>query len=156
MDVGFIGLGSMGRGMARNLIKAGHRLSVYNRSKGPADELARDGALKAGSPAAVGGEIVVTMLADDAAVEAVVLGTGGLTTGMRRGAVHLSMSTISVALSDRLEEAHRNAGQAPAPKPLPYGRGSVQLRRRQASPAILRLPWIFLPPPRPSVFSFSL
>jgi len=121
MDVGFIGLGSMGRGMARNLIKAGHRLSVYNRSRGPADELARDGALKAGSPAAVGGEIVVTMLADDAAVESVVLGTGGLTTGMRRGAVHLSMSTISVALSDRLEEAHRNAGQAYVAAPV-FGR----------------------------------
>ena len=121
MDVGFIGLGSMGRGMARNLIKAGHRLSVYNRSKGPADELAREGALKAGSPAAVGGEIVVTMLADDAAVEAVVLGTGGLISGMRRGAVHLSMSTISVALSDRLEEAHRNAGHIYVAAPV-FGR----------------------------------
>ena len=121
MDVGFIGLGSMGRGMARNLIKAGHRVSVFNRSKEPADELAREGALKAGSPAAVGGEVVVTMLSDDAALEAVVLGSGGLITGMRRGAVHLSMSTVSVALSDRLEDAHRNANQAYVAAPV-FGR----------------------------------
>lgn len=121
MDVGFIGLGSMGRGMARNLLKAGHRLSVYNRSRGPADELTREGALKAATPAAVGGDIVVTMLADDTALESVVLGSAGLVTGMRRGAVHLSMSTVSVALSDRLEEAHRRAGQGYVAAPV-FGR----------------------------------
>ena len=64
MDIGFIGLGSMGRGMARNLLKAGHRVSVFNRSKGPAADLAREGALKAQTPAAVGGDVVVTMLSD--------------------------------------------------------------------------------------------
>ncbi|HEY4635590.1 MAG TPA: NAD(P)-dependent oxidoreductase [Alphaproteobacteria bacterium] len=121
MDIGFIGLGSMGRGMARNLIKAGHRVSVFNRSKGPAEELAREGALKARSAAAVGGEVIVTMLSDDAALESVVLGPGGLASGMRRGAVHLSMSTISVALSDRLEAFHKEAGQGYVAAPV-FGR----------------------------------
>jgi 3-hydroxyisobutyrate dehydrogenase-like beta-hydroxyacid dehydrogenase len=121
MDIGFIGLGSMGRGMARNLLKAGHRVSVFNRSKGPAAELAREGALKAQTPAAVGGEVVVTMLSDDTAVEAVVLGPGGLASGMRRGAVHVSMSTISVALSDRLEALHKEAGQGYVAAPV-FGR----------------------------------
>jgi 3-hydroxyisobutyrate dehydrogenase-like beta-hydroxyacid dehydrogenase len=121
MDVGFIGLGSMGRGMALNLVRAGHRVSVYNRSKGPAEELAREGALKAGSPSAVGGEVVVTMLSDDAAVESVVLGASGLVSGMRRGAIHLSMSTISVALSDKLEAVHKQAGQTYIAAPV-FGR----------------------------------
>jgi len=121
MDVGFIGLGSMGRGMARNLIAAGHRVSVYNRSKKPAEELARDGALVAKTPAALGGEVIVTMVSDDAALEAVVLGAGGLASGMRRGAVHLSMSTISVALSDRLEAEHAKAGQGYVAAPV-FGR----------------------------------
>jgi 3-hydroxyisobutyrate dehydrogenase-like beta-hydroxyacid dehydrogenase len=121
MDVGFIGLGSMGRGMARNLIKAGHRVSVYNRSPEPAKELAREGAMIAATPAAVGGEVVVTMLSDDTALEAVMFGKTGLASAMRRKTVHLSMSTVSVALSERLTELHSKAGQGYVAAPV-FGR----------------------------------
>jgi len=121
MDVGFIGLGTMGRGMARNVIKAGHRVSVYNRSPDPAKELAREGAMIAATPAAVGGEVIVTMLSDDAALEAVMFGKSGLASAMRRNSVHLSMSTVSVALSERLAELHSKAGQGYVAAPV-FGR----------------------------------
>ncbi len=121
MDVGVIGLGSMGRGMARNLIKAGHRVSVYNRSPEPTKELARDGAMIAATPATVGGEVIVTMLSDDAALEAVMFGKTGLASAMRRNSVHLSMSTVSVALSERLTELHSKAGQGYVAAPV-FGR----------------------------------
>ena len=121
MDVGFIGLGSMGRGMARNLIKAGHRVSVYNRSPEPAKELSRDGAMIAATPAAVGGEVIVTMLSDDAALEAIMFGKTGLASAMRRNSVHLSMSTVSVVLSERLTDLHAKAGQGFVAAPV-FGR----------------------------------
>ena len=121
MDVGFIGLGSMGRGMARNLIKAGHRVSVYNRSPEPAKELAREGAMIASTPAAVGGDVIVTMVSDDAALEAIMFGKTGLASAMRRNSVHLSMSTVSVVLSERLTDLHSKAGQGYVAAPV-FGR----------------------------------
>jgi 3-hydroxyisobutyrate dehydrogenase-like beta-hydroxyacid dehydrogenase len=122
MDVGFVGLGNMGQAMARNLLKAGHRVTVHNRSRGKAEALAGDGAKVAGSLAeAWGAPVVVTMLADDAAVEGVVFGSGGGLSTLGRDAVHISMSTISVALSDRLAEAHRKAGQVYIAAPV-FGR----------------------------------
>ena len=112
MKLGFIGLGQMGAGMAANLLKAGHGLSVYNRSPGKAAALQAQGARLAATPAeASAGEAVVSMLADDAAVEAVVFGEHGILGGLRQGALHVSCSTISVALSDRLTAAHGQAGQ---------------------------------------------
>lgn len=69
MEVGFIGLGRMGQAMARNLLKAGHRVFVYNRTRSRAEELRDEGAEVAGSTA---------MLADDDAVEEIVLGSGGV------------------------------------------------------------------------------
>jgi 3-hydroxyisobutyrate dehydrogenase-like beta-hydroxyacid dehydrogenase len=112
MDVGFIGLGNMGQAMARNLLKAGHRVTVYNRSREKAEALAADGAKVAASPAeACRQPVVITMLADDAAVEALILGEGGGVSALGKDAVHVSMSTISVALSDRLAEAHGKSGQ---------------------------------------------
>ena len=122
MDVGFIGLGQMGQAMARNLLKAGHRLTVYNRSRGKAEALAPEGAKIADSPAeAWRNPVVITMLADDAAVEAVVSGDGAGLSTLDQGAVHVSMSTISIALSDRLAEAHREARQAYVAAPV-FGR----------------------------------
>ena len=121
MDVGFIGLGSMGRGMARNLVKAGHRVSVFNRSPDPAKELAREGAMIAATPAAVGGEVIITMVSDDAALEAIMFGKTGLASAMRRNSVHLSMSTVSVALSERLTALHSKAGQGYVAAPV-FGR----------------------------------
>lgn len=122
MDIGFIGLGHMGFAMARNLLKAGHRVTAYNRSLSKAERLAEDGAQVAATPAAAcRGEVVITMLADDDAVEQVVFGPQGILEGLDPDAVHLSMSTISVALSDRLALAHEAAGQRYLAAPV-FGR----------------------------------
>jgi 3-hydroxyisobutyrate dehydrogenase-like beta-hydroxyacid dehydrogenase len=113
----------MGSGMARNLIRAGFELTVYNRTRSRAEELATDGARVADAPAdaAAGVEVLVTMLADDRAVELVIFGDGGALKAMSPGAVHVSMSTISVALSARLNDAHREAGQGYVAAPV-FGR----------------------------------
>ena len=112
MEMGFIGLGAMGEPIARNLIKAGYSLQVYNRSRSRAEALAGQGATVAETPAAAcAAGVVATMLADDAAVEAVVFGEHGVLAGLPRGGVHISHSTISVNLSRRLAEAHRERGQ---------------------------------------------
>jgi 3-hydroxyisobutyrate dehydrogenase-like beta-hydroxyacid dehydrogenase len=112
MQVGVIGLGRMGAGIAANLLKAGHAVTVYNRTRAKAEPLAAQGARIADSPAgACKGDVVFTMLADDEAVEGLVFGEGGLLASLAKGATHVSSSTISVALSKRLAEAHRAAGQ---------------------------------------------
>ena len=113
MKVGFIGLGAMGSGMARNLIKAGHNVTVYNRTRSRADELKPDGAIVAdtAAQAASGAEAVFTMLADDHALEEITFGAGKLLESLPAGSVHLSASTISVRLSRRLTAAHRERGQ---------------------------------------------
>lgn len=122
MDVGFIGLGHMGAPMARNLLKAGHRVTVYNRTRSRAEALAREGGQVAEKVAdACRGDVLITMLADDAAVEEVVFGEGGALSALRPNAIHTSMSTISVALSDRLTEAHGKAGQGYVAAPV-FGR----------------------------------
>src|ERR1700758_4533816 len=93
MHVGFAGLGQMGIGMARNLIKAGHQVTVYNRTRSRAEELSAEGVKIADSPGALADAgIVITMLADDSAVEAVVF--GGVLDRLPRGGLHVSMSTI--------------------------------------------------------------
>lgn len=113
MNIGFIGLGNMGSAMARNLIKAGHTLTVYNRTRSRAEALQSEGAKIAATPAeaAANAEALITMLADDAAVEAVLFSPGEAISALRAGAVHVSMSTISVALSRRLAQAHREGRQ---------------------------------------------
>jgi 3-hydroxyisobutyrate dehydrogenase-like beta-hydroxyacid dehydrogenase len=112
MDVGIIGLGNMGAGIAKSLLRARHRVVGYNRSAVRAEALRKDGATVATSIAqACQGDVVMTMLADDAAVESVVFGEGGVLTSLPRGRVHVSASTISVALSERLTQEHRRAGQ---------------------------------------------
>lgn len=113
MKVGFIGLGNMGSAMARNLIKAGHTLTVYNQTKSRAEELRPLGAKVAASPseAASGAEALITMVANDHAVEDVIFGTGRAIESLPVSAVHVSMSTISVALSHRLVAAHRDRKQ---------------------------------------------
>ena len=122
MDVGFIGLGQMGSAIALNLIKAGHRVTVYNRTPAKAERLASQGAEVAESLAdAWRRPVVLTMLADDSAVEAAFFGDGNGLSALGQGAVHISMSTISVAFSDRLAEAHRKAGQAYVAAPV-FGR----------------------------------
>jgi len=106
MRVAFLGLGQMGSGIARNILKAGHELTVWNRSPDKADVLVSAGARRAASPAAAAAdaEIVCSMLADDHAVEAVVFGPDGLLSG-GTAPLHAGHSTISVALARRLTEA---------------------------------------------------
>ncbi len=122
MRIGFLGIGNMGSAMARNLIRAHHDVMVYNRSRGAADVLGKEGAKVADSPAEAGGqEIVISMLANDSAVEAVVLGADGALEGMPRGALHISMSTISPHLSRRMAAAHKERGQQYLAAPV-FGR----------------------------------
>ena len=113
MKVGFIGLGNMGSAIARNLIKAGHDLRVYNRTRSRAEAFASLGARIAETPseAAADAEVLITMLADDAAVEAVIFASDDAIQALPVGAVHISMSTISVGLSRRLAESHREKQQ---------------------------------------------
>src|ERR1041385_4529134 len=113
MKVGFIGLGKMGLAMARNLLRPGHEVAVNNRSRDKAEALRGDGARVAGSPAEAcrDAEAVMTMLADDAAVDAVVFGADGIAGALQDGACHVSHSTISTALARRLTSEHNARGQ---------------------------------------------
>jgi 3-hydroxyisobutyrate dehydrogenase-like beta-hydroxyacid dehydrogenase len=119
MNLAFIGLGKMGIGMARNLLRAGHSVAVYNRSTTKAAPLGADGARVAGSPADAckDAEVVMTMLADDSALEQVVFGNDGIAGSMKPGAVHLSHSTISTAMARKLtaEHAQRKQGYLSVP-----------------------------------------
>jgi 3-hydroxyisobutyrate dehydrogenase-like beta-hydroxyacid dehydrogenase len=122
MKIGFIGLGRMGAGMAANLLSAGHEVVVYNRTRSKADELVAKGAGFAQTIAdAASGEAVVTMLSDDKAVESVVFGAGGVLETLAPGALHVSSSTISVALAERLAREHDAAGAAFVSAPV-FGR----------------------------------
>lgn len=124
MIVGFIGLGGMGRGVARNLMKGGHELVVWNRSPGPADELAAEGARRAETPAdAFAAEIVFSMLSQDDAVEEVVIGSGALDR-TQAGAVHVNLATVSVAFAERMERLHRDRGLGYVAAPV-LGRTNV-------------------------------
>jgi 3-hydroxyisobutyrate dehydrogenase-like beta-hydroxyacid dehydrogenase len=122
MKIGFIGLGHMGAAMAANLVKAGHDVTVFNRSPGKSSVLIDLGAHEAANAAeACTGEAVITMLANDDAASDVAWGAGGMIAHLRKGAVHISMSTISVALSKRLTQAHALAGQRYVAAPV-FGR----------------------------------
>jgi 3-hydroxyisobutyrate dehydrogenase-like beta-hydroxyacid dehydrogenase len=123
MRVAFIGLGMMGSGMARNLIKAGHTLVVFNRTRSRAQELAQLGVSVAANPgeAAANAEVLITMLADDHALEDAILGPGRALQSLPAGSVHVSMSTISVAMSRRLQAAHRERHQHYVAAPV-FGR----------------------------------
>lgn len=119
MDIGFIGLGSMGTPMALNLVRAGHAVRVWNRS--PEAAAAVEGAIPVASPAeAFRGDAVVTMLSDDEAVRGVIVDSGALADAPR-GLVHVVTSTISVALVDELVALHRAAGIAYVGAPV-FGR----------------------------------
>ena len=130
MNVGFIGLGQMGAGMAANLLAAGHQVTVYNRTPQKAAPLVAQGAQAAASVAAAcRGDAVFTMLADDPAVEAVAFGPDGVVAHLAAGAVHVSCSTISVALARRLAAAHAAARQRYVSAPV-FGRPDAAAARR--------------------------
>jgi len=123
MKIGFVGLGSMGSCMARRLIDAGHALTVYNRTPIRAEPFRAWGARVADSvsEAATGADVLVSMVADDSALEALVFPPGDALRALPAGAVHASMSTISVALSRRLADAHAERGQHYVAAPV-FGR----------------------------------
>lgn len=122
MRIGFIGLGNMGAAMAANLVAAGHEVTVYNRSRAKVEALAAKGAQPADTVAqACGGDVVFTMLANDEAVTAVTFGDDGILASLGAGAMHVSASTISVALSEQLTAAHAEADQRFVAAPV-FGR----------------------------------
>jgi 3-hydroxyisobutyrate dehydrogenase-like beta-hydroxyacid dehydrogenase len=116
MKIGFIGLGQMGAGIAANLVRAGHDVAVWNRSPQKARTLVDRGAIEVKTPSAAATErdVVMSMLADDAALDAVLsggAGGAGVLEGMRRGALHVSLSTISVAAAQAAMTRHAERGQ---------------------------------------------
>ncbi len=126
MSIAFIGLGSMGTGMAARLVKAGHDVTVWNRSPGKAADLVAAGAREAGTiaEAVADAAVAFSILADDAALLAVLRGAGGgggLLGGLPERALHVSLSTISVAAADRAAKEHADHGQRYLSAPV-FGR----------------------------------
>ncbi len=122
MKIGFIGLGAMGVGMAANLLGAGHALTVWNRSPQAASGLQGAG-LAPTAAGAAGGEVLHSMLANDAAVREVLI-DGGVLAAMARGSVHVNHATVSLALVDELVELHRAHGVHYVAAPV-FGRPDV-------------------------------
>jgi 3-hydroxyisobutyrate dehydrogenase-like beta-hydroxyacid dehydrogenase len=123
MKAAFLGLGKMGSAMARNLLAAGHELTVWNRSAEKSVALGRDGARVAGSPAEAcrGVEAAISMLADDVAAAEVVESADGIAAGLGAGAIHVSSSTIGTAMARRLAAVHAARGQGFLSAPV-FGR----------------------------------
>lgn len=122
MNIGFIGIGRMAHGMVKNLLAAGHTVSVYNRTRDKAEALAADGAIVVERVAdAADNELVISMLADDRALEDVVFADTGFLAALPEGAVHVSMATISEAMGRRLTQAHADIGRDYVSAPV-FGR----------------------------------
>src|SRR2546423_14690767 len=143
MKVGFIGLGGMGLPIARLLLQAAHTVVVYNRPRSRADALKPLHPTIADSPAAAarGADVLVTMVADDAALEEVMLGASAALPALARGAIHVSMSTISPKLSRALAERHRPAGQEYVAAPV-FGRPEAAEAKKL---------WIVVAGPAPAI-----
>jgi 3-hydroxyisobutyrate dehydrogenase-like beta-hydroxyacid dehydrogenase len=129
--VGFIGLGSMGAHMARNLLDAGFKLTVFNRTAARAEPLVASGALLAASSrdAVAPGGVVVTMLANDLALESVVLGDDGFIDALGKGGLHISMSTVSPETSRKLAAEHASRGSQFLAAPV-FGRPEVAAAKK--------------------------
>ena len=121
--VGFIGLGIMGKPMAKNLMEAGYDLVVHNRSPEKAEELAGEGATAAGTPREVaeGCDVVITMLPDSPQVEEVLSGEGGVFEGVREGALIVDMSTISPVVTESLSASAKENGASLLDAPVSGG-----------------------------------
>ena len=112
MDIGFIGLGHMGAPMAKNLLRAGHAVTLHNRTRERTEAFVRDGATIADSPAeAAKNPVVITMLADDQALLEVVEGVDGVLTALRAGGILVNMSTVSLNVTRRLAKACTDSGR---------------------------------------------
>ena len=139
MKIAFIGLGNMGSPMASNLIKAGHSLHVYNRTRSRAEEI--QGARVAATPgdAAADAEVAISMVADDHALEACFFSKGGALEALPANAIHVSMSTISVAMSRRMAAAHAERKQHYVSAPVfgrPEAAAAAKLFVVAAGPAV--------------------
>jgi 3-hydroxyisobutyrate dehydrogenase-like beta-hydroxyacid dehydrogenase len=148
MKIGFIGLGQMGRGMAGRLLDSGYPLSVWNRSRAVAETFRPRGAVVAERPdQLLDADVVITMLADDAAVEAVWI-ESGLVQKLPASTTHLNMASVSLRLGQRLTEMHRAAGAqyVSAPvfgRPEPAATGQLDIVAAGAAPAIARCTPVF-------------
>lgn len=131
MEIAFVGLGAMGSRIAANLQASGHSLHVYNRHAGKADALKAAGAVVASSPAdaARAADVVFTMVADDAALQAVTFGEQGIAAGLRPGAVHVGLSTIGIAAAVAVAAGHGKSGQAYVSAPV-FGRPDAAAARK--------------------------
>lgn len=121
--IGFIGLGIMGKPMARNLLRAGYSLVVHNRSRASVDELAGEGAQPASSPMEVAQKtgVVITMLPDSPDVEEVVLGRGGVIEGVREGMLFVDMSTVAPSTAIKIHSAMKEKGVSALDAPVSGG-----------------------------------
>jgi 3-hydroxyisobutyrate dehydrogenase-like beta-hydroxyacid dehydrogenase len=130
-EIGFVGLGAMGEPMAANLAAAGYKLRVYNRTPSKADALVAMGAMRVERPgdAAQTGGVAITMLADDAALEAVTLGVGGLAERLGAGGIHISMSTVAPTTTRRLADYHAAQGNTIIAAPV-FGRPDAAKAKR--------------------------
>lgn len=140
MRIGFIGLGRMGAAIARRLLDAGFDLIVYNRTPGKVAALASAGARVAGSigEACTGRDVVITMLADDDALDAVALGRDGVRDSLAAGAIHIAMGTHGVAAIRALDTTHLQVRQQLVAAPVlgrPDAAASGQLAIVAAAPA---------------------
>ena len=126
MNIAFLGLGKMGIVMVRRLVGAGHTVTVWNRTRDKADELAGEGVRVAATPAeaAAGQDAVLTSLKDDASHEDVFFGDASLIDALQPGQLHIALSTLSVALSRRFTDEHAQRGQLFVGAPV-FGRPNV-------------------------------
>ena len=127
--IGFIGLGIMGKPMARNLLKAGFPLVVHNRSRAKVDELIKEGAAGASSPREVASnaDVVIAMLPNSPDVELVALGPDGIKDGARRGQLFIDMSTINPIVSQKIAKELAGSGVAMVDAPVSGGeKGAIE------------------------------
>lgn len=148
MELGFIGLGTMGAPMVLNLLKAGHRVKVWNRSSAPLDQLVRAGAQPVDSPVlAAQAEVLISMLGDDVAIRSVFI-DGKALDGLAAGSVHVNMSTVSVALAKEFAALHAERGVAYVSAPV-LGRvdvaaaGNLNILASGPAPALARVQPLF-------------
>jgi 3-hydroxyisobutyrate dehydrogenase-like beta-hydroxyacid dehydrogenase len=127
MKIGFIGLGQMGRGMAARLMGSGHQLMVWNRTRAVAADFAARGAVAANTPGeTLAGEVVITMLADDAAVESVWIASG-LWRNLPANTLHLNMASVSLRMGQSLDRLHQQHGSPYVSAPV-FGRPEFAAR----------------------------
>lgn len=131
MKIGFIGLGAMGAAIAKNLVESGHEVHVFNRNPARAEPLRAAGATVAATAAqaAQAADVVITMVADDAALTAVTFGDAGIVAGLKPGGLHISMSTIGVATAQDFTARHREAGFGFVSAPV-FGRPDAAATRK--------------------------